>query len=699
MAEAGALRAELARLQDDVAEAARVGDLEDLRKRLDEAAPGSLGDRVDELAAGLARLAQRGDDAAAPAHDPQLDARITEAQVALNGLSERLGSLVDRIDGMQALGDGEQDLLKALEGRIATAVERAELDALAQGLEERLGAADEALRDLAGIRAELEARPTRDELASSVSEIAARLDELGTTADDGAADAVAASIADLAARIDALEPLTRAAAEGTDVDALASELRAGLEELRLRIVSGRRGRAGLLARRCRRGAPVEVGGSCRAVRRSPSSRSQLGARLDDVRSLVESSSVEGALVELRRVVDELASRADRAIERDELDGLQRRLEDLVDRTEIEGLTAQLGARLDEVRALVESSGDDERLASLVGAVEELRAQAEESVARPELATLASELRAGLEELRRRSDPTAQEDRITALVDGVAELRSYLGVVQDRLDGTVGRPDIDELAARLGARVDEVHSLVESSSVEDALVELRGVVEGLASRADRAVERDELDGLQRRLEALVERGEVEGLTAQLDARLDEVRALVESSGDDERLASLVAAVDGLRPQVEAAVARPELAELSARLEKELEELRRQIRAGGDDDRVTSLADSVSELRSYVSSMQSRLGGAVDRSEVDGLVEQFAARVDEVRVLVESSSVEDRVAPVEGAVAELRGWLGSVQGRLDGVAERSEVESLAAHLDAVRVRSGGCGRAAGGRCACG
>ncbi len=687
VAETGALRADLARLQDDVAQAARVGDLDDLRRRLDEAVPGSLGDRVDELAAGLARLSQRGDDGAAnPTHDPQLDARLAEAQVALQSLSERLGSLADRVDGMQAADHDEQDLLKALEGRIATAVERAELDALAEGLQERLAAADDALRDLAGIRSELAARPTRDELVSSVSEVAARIDELGPpVGDDGAADAVAASIADLAARIDGLEPLTRAAAGSTDVDALAAELRAGLEEIRHQIVPAVEDeRVASLV-----GAVEDLRSRLEGL---PSRGEveglgiQLGARLDEVRALVESSSVEDALAELRGVVDGLASRADRAIERGELDGLQRRLENLVERTEVEGLTARLGARLDEVRALVESSeDDDERLASLVQAVEELRARVEESVARPELAALSAKLESGLEELRRRADPTAQEDRVIALVDGVAELRSYLGVVQGRLDGTVGRADIDELAARLGARVDEVRSLVESSSVEDALAELRGVVDGLASRADRAIERGELDGLQRRLENLVERTEVEGLTARLGARLDEVRALVESSGeDDERLVSLVVAVDELRPQVEAAVARPELAAVSAKLETGLEELRRQIRSGGDDDRVTSLADSVSELRSSLASMQSRLGGAVDRAEVDGLVAQFAAQVDEVRVPVESSSAEDRIAPVEGAVAELRGWLGSVQGRLDGVADRSEVEGLVGQLDVVRAR---------------
>ncbi len=414
-----------------------------------------------------------------------------------------------------------------------------------------------------------------------------------------------ASVDELTRRVAALEPRLDDVAGSDRVAALESavhRLGQGVSEQLDRS-------SDIEALRDRLGALAADAGGVAALREQAA---VLAARLDEVAA--RPASDPG----LAATVDELAARVDALSSRPIADG------------ETDSRVAEMGVRLDRLAAAVDGLGARPAPDTVPAAwVDELAARVAELAARPavdpdvvaRLETLTStvaelgshaddvhELRAGLDALAGRvdavadtpiADPRVEQavaDVIARLghverhVDGVAPLGALVGTLTDRLDR------LEQLHADRSSQVDDLAVLARAAT-ESAHAQSGAAVGELAERLA-ALERDAA-----RLGDAVERAaeEAASRTGELDARLAEVTSRLHEPGPAPAPVSVSDA----------------LASGGA------------ARAAGDDQDVERLRMVVERLMLDFAEHRRAVSAALSSREFTALLEELAARVDELQ----------------------------------------------------------------------
>ncbi len=594
------------------------------RLREFEASPKAPGDDEERI-----RLASRlaGVEAAVAGlqeHDAALE--VSRLGQTVDHLSTRLGELsaalaahVESREGDDRIGDIDRRLA-ALGAAVETAFHE---------MERR---ADESAGALSSLTSELAAVPAVD-LEPVHERIAALEHRLGRLATQERVDEL----------VESLSVLERGAAAVPDHSEELAEVRR-----RLDVLADDAAAAGETRERA---AVLEARIDELASR--PLADVQLAAVVEEIAARVdEMASRPPADDRLAASVVEIAARVDALASRPAADG------------ETDGRVAELGLRFEQLATFVASLGER------VGPDQELGGRVAELAER--VAGLAA-----------RAETAPEPDRV--LGARLDELASVVAELAARPDG---REETREALAALDARLDVVAELAGDPAVARALTELGARVEALEA-GEEAPGADVIDGLAERTARLEELEAVAGVRiAELAERTDTVDRLVreQSAATADAVAERVAAIErdtaGLADDVqrsgETIAAR--LAEVDARLDEVValaaEAPRVQMPvsvsdalANGGEPRVSGGDEDVERLRMMVERLmhdfadhRRAVSAALSSREFTALLEELAARVDELQ----ASGVVS-AAPGGTAVAGPRSDVRMLTGRLDEVEE--------------------------------
>lgn len=512
-----------------------------------EAAPAAA--PAEDVAAALVSLEERlriveRAATASPWRD-DLERTASELRAALGEMEQRLAaargdaavltSLAGAVEDLRALVEEPAARIEALERSLG---EMSGADALA-GLEARLG---EVQRLVAG--------------RGDLDELRARLDELAACAGERSA------IEALSARLDEIE-----AAEAGEL------LRRRVEELEERVASA---------------APLsEVREEIRRVAEATAGEqaSLEQALLQRVEELRRRTPQDEELVELRALVDEIASRPTRD------DALWERVEELAGRLQALAGGAEAAEELHRALGSLEAARHGDRLA-----VEERLLRLESVLS--SLEAVEGNVRDGIDEqvaaaadaLHRRIDGVeAGIPSLDALEARIAELREQLDARPD----TVALGELSgELRGEIGARDARLH---EETSAQNRKIEaLQAEVGSLAMRMD------EMLGL-RRLDVKAAREAHESLAARVDALHDLRADDLESA--QIAAAELVARLDDVAVRAAAGAAAAESA-----LREELSEI-----AARADERDAAAVEGREALRLEIERVAASVGWRLERIE--------------------------------------------------------------------------------------
>ena len=709
--ELGSLRASLQELASRTVSA---DELALLRARVEELGAGTV--LADEMAALRARL----DEMALRVVVPEA---LAEVRVELAALSratppaEELAALRASVDELSA-GAAPAEELGSLRARVdelaAGVVPGDEVAALRARVEE-LASRTLAPEALAEVRAELAALTGRpsvgpeaiDELRNRLGELAEKVAAVpavdpelaeklaGVTREAELARAETASLVSQVEALSALHPRVDELAERLPAEhqAAIADLRRGLEEIAGRVAGD---------------VPREEHDA--GMRNLLAQIEELGARVESI----DTRNTEPSGPRLREI----------------LDGLRAEIGSLAERpvVDVDALEGRLAA--------LEQRGPDPAVEALAAAVEEQRARID----------------GRLDELAHRQVDPAVVDELRARVAGVAELSAAAAVaesVEARLAEIEGRL-VD--AAPLDELRFEISRLAESAAAERSVLEqeLRTRVEEIAASTPATADVAEL---RARLEELAARpsvdDELRGRVAELSGRVEQALAVAEAHHDlrhavsqleasgaeasgatAERLAgveSAVAALDGLewrlQTHLEESVA-VRASELEQRLDGSLrrlealdmlEERIEALKADLDAHPGSGALEEVaSGLRAELARLADRLGrqerafaelpepaDPTQRLDDLGLRLDGQARLNAERLGALRDDLRARVDEVEGAtrretsdaVARVSGRIDELDGRLEGLARRDEVQesiaeqaaAVAAELEALRRTS--------------
>ena len=656
--ELAALRASVEELSAGVAPAE---ELESLRARVDELAAGvAPGDEVAALRARVEELASRtlAPEALAEvqAQLAALSGRPSVGPEAIAELRDRLGALAEEVAAVPAV---DPELAEKLAGVTREAeLARAEASSLASQVE-ALAALHPRVDELAE-QLSAEHQSAIADLRRGLEEIAGRVaGDVPREEHDARMHDLLARIEELGARVQSIDT-RNTEPSGPRLREILDGLRAEIGSLAERPAVDVDALEGRLAALEQRGTDVAVDALAAAVEEQ---RTRIDGRLDELAQ----RQVDPAVVDELRArvggVAELAAAAAVA------ESVEARL------AEIEGRLVA-AAPLDELRfeigRLAESAAAERSVLE-----QELRARVEEIAASTPAAADVAELRARLEELAAR--PSVDDELRGRVEDLSGRVEQALAVVEAHHDL---RRAVSQLEAT-GAEASGV-TAERLAGVESAVAALDGVEwrlqthleESVAARASELEQR--LDGSLQRLEALdVVEERIEALKADLDAHpgsgaLDEV-----ASGLRAELARLA---DRLGRQEQALAELPEPADPTQRLDDLGLRLDGQARLQAErlgalrDDLRARVDEVEGATRRETSDAVARVSGRID--ELDGRVEGLARR-DEVQ-----ESIAEQAAAVAAELEALRRTSAereqALAEQLAGLADRQSVERLEERL---------------------
>ncbi len=604
----------------------------------------------------------------------RLASRLAGVEAAVAGLQEhdaalevsRLGQTVDKLSAR--LGE--------MSAALAAHVESREGDARVDDIDRRLATlgaavetafremerrADESTGALSALTSELDAVPAVD-LEPVDERVAALESRLGRLATQDRVDELVESLgfiqrgvaavpdhsdelAEVRRRLDVLADDATAAGELRE---RAAAVEARVDELALRPVADDQ-------------LAVVVG--------------EIAARVDEVASRPLTDD------RLAASVEEIAARVDALASRPAADG------------ETDGRVAELGLRFEQLATLVASLDervvpDPElggRVAELAGQVADLAARADtEPEPDPVLGGRVAELAGQVADLAARADTEPEPDPVLA-----ARLDELASVVAELVARPDGREEARAAIDALGARLDDVAEIAgDDAAAARTLTELGARVEALEAGGS-ATGADVIDGLAERTARLEELEAVTGARiAELVERAETVDRLVrEQAGPTEdavaeRLAAVEQGAAGLAGDVQRSGDEIEarVAALDARLDvvaalaAEAPHVQMPVSmsdalADGDAPRVGGGEEDVERLRMMVERLmhdfadhRRAVSAALSSREFTALLEELAARVDELQ----ASGVVS-AAPAGAAVAGPRSDVRMLTGRLDEVEE--------------------------------
>ncbi|MEP6892245.1 MAG: hypothetical protein ABI927_00570 [Gaiellaceae bacterium] len=657
----------LSAVEQAAAEDATATEMAAIAARVDELAvsistpsseplPADLLDRVDQIAAAIARQETRFGELASKEHEDRKD-RVGREEIA--ALEARLEALATQpTTRLDELRSSLADLGSRVEQPAMSDEWREPLESLANDLRDRISTIEQAptvdestesLRaGLTGLAARIDAIPAPSEdWRGDLEGLTARIDEIASTPVESV-DELRAELTRLDTRLSALPRPTDE--WRTELGQVAENLRARFErvevDLAARVAAGPlaeqyemlRGEFDLLSSRV--AAIPQPSGEWR------DGLAQLSARIDDLPAPTDEWKIElGRLaVSLRarfeHVEADLAARASEGIVSDQPDGLRQMIDDLAARVdtipvptdewkiELGQVAENLRARFDRVEADLATRGEDgvvteqlERLRQTLGALE----SRVESIPEPN-----DEWREGLRALAARLDelPVPNQDWREAL----AGVGARIDAIPDNLSVRLNRIDHD-LAAR---------------AEQGAIVELSERIEALDNTLPEQF--DELRASHRELSERIDaipppadewRHELAQVSDNLRRRVERVETGLEQRPGLDLLAGL----------------RDELQVLSARIDADLRE--RDERAAGQRTHVEWLAGRVAQS--------------------DGLEQRLR---DDFMPLVDGAvaPVTDRLAGLESSLEEQKAATAAVTLRQDDLTER--IEKQARRIEKLR-----------------